>query len=172
MLPRRVESQIRWDWDLIPAVWSLCFASKVNLSTSLAIQRFLKKNETHDSNEAELQRTAAKIYELLWNGEYMRPDGTRAKIAGDTTKILQAIGLNDVQRSLIHNYQFMSSKIPGTRQIRRTINHIVFSSRVVYGLPVFMTVTPSERHSGLMIRLTRYRRNDPGLLFAHKDLQP
>ena len=35
-----------------------------------------------------------------------------------------------------------------------------------------MTVTPSERHSGLMIRLTRYRRNDPGLLFAHKDFQP
>ena len=29
MLPRRAEAQIRWDWDLVPAVWSLAFATKV-----------------------------------------------------------------------------------------------------------------------------------------------
>ena len=84
-------------------------------------------------------------------------------IDGDTTEIMQAIGLTKTQRALIQNYNFMSGRIQGTRQIRRSINHVVFSSRVVYGLPVFMTVTPSERHSGLMIRLTRCRRNDPAI---------
>ena len=40
---------------------------------------------------------------------------------------------------------------------------MIFSSRVIYGCPIFMTVTPSERHSGLCIRMMRYRRNDPGM---------
>ena len=101
------------------------------------------------------------------NGEYMRPDGSRAPINGDTSKILAAVGLIATQKTLTKNYQFMSARIPGTRQVRRTINHLVFSSRVVYGLPVFMTVTPGERHSGLMIRLSRYRRNDPGAAPSH-----
>ena len=60
----------------------------------------------------------------------------------------------------------MSSRLPGTRQVRRSINHYLFSARVVYGVPVFMTVTPSERHSGLCVRLFRYRRNDPAIAHA------
>ena len=41
MIPRRVEAQMRWDWDLVPAVWSLRFATKVNLGASLSIKRTL-----------------------------------------------------------------------------------------------------------------------------------
>ena len=47
-----------------------------------------------------------------------------------------------------------------------------FSARVVYGLPVFMTITPSERHSGLIIRLSRYRRNDPGIQDGYLEFEP
>ena len=85
---------------------------------------------------------------------------------------MSAIGLSQKQKSLILNYQFMSTRIPGTRQVRRSINHLVFSSRVIYGLPVFMTITPSERHSALMIRLSRYRRNDPAILFGSPEFAP
>ena len=49
----------------------------------------------------------------------------------------------------------------GTQQIRLKIGHSLFGSRVVYGDGIFMTVTPSERHSGLVLRLSRYRREDP-----------
>ena len=66
----------------------------------------------------------------------------------------------------------MSARIPGTRQIRRRIYHLLFSARVVYGLPVFMTITPSERHSGLIIRLSRYRRNDPGTVSCYPEFAP
>ena len=62
---------------------------------------------------------------------------------------------------MLQNYHFMSSRLAGTRQVRNSIRHIVFSSRIFYGAPVFMTFTPSERHSGLAIRLYRGRRNDP-----------
>ena len=72
---------------------------------------------------------------------------------------------------LLRNYHFMSSRLPGTRQVRRTINHLLFSARVIYGTPTFITVTPSERHSGLAVHLFRYRRNDPAIVHAGKDFQ-
>ena len=141
---------------------------QVNLGASLSMRRSLRRaGEAEERDEKSIGHASAKIYDLLWNGEYMRPDGSRAQINGDTSKILQAVGLTWKQRALIKNYQFMSSRIPGTRQIRRSINHLVFSSRVVYGLPVFMTITPGERHSGLMIRLSRHRRNDPGMVASN-----
>ena len=90
---------------------------------------------------------------------------------GKVSKLLDIIGLTVKERALIENSQFMSGKIPGTRQIRRSIFHTVFSSRIVYGNPVFMTVTPSERHSGLLLRLSRHRRNDPALNSLPEELR-
>ena len=42
MMAERVESNIRWDWDLNPGLWSLAFASKVNLGVAMSIQRCLR----------------------------------------------------------------------------------------------------------------------------------
>ena len=66
----------------------------------------------------------------------------------------------------------MSSKLAGTRQVRKMIGHVITGARVVYGCPVFMTVTPSERHSGLAIRLSRYRLKDPGVSIGTPEFQP
>ena len=169
MLPRRVEAQIRWDWDLIPSVWGLNFATMVNTGASLSIQRTLRRSSGEETQERDIAEAAAKVYKLLWEGEYIRADGVRQRVQGDTAKILDAIGLTATQRALVQNYRFMSARIPGTRQVRRSINHLVFSSRVVYGLPVFMTITPSERHSMLMIRLIRYRLLDPAIRIANPE---
>ena len=103
MLPRRVESQIRWDWDLVPGVWSLNFCTKVNLSASLSMRRVLRANEVEEMNEKVIGSATAKIYDLLWNGEYTLPNGSRAPIRGDTSKILDAVGLTSAQRALIKN---------------------------------------------------------------------
>ena len=91
---------------------------------------------------------------------------------GDISKISQIIGLRDTERALLKNYHFMSSRLAGTRQVRNSIRHIVFSSRIFYGAPVFMTFTPSERHSGLAIRLSRGRQNDPAFTGAAQVVKP
>ena len=72
-----------------------------------------------------------------------------------------------LEKALLQNPTFVTEALGGTRQIRRRIGWTLFSSRVVYGCPVFMTVTPSERHSGLCVRLMRYREGDPGLKPDH-----
>ena len=96
-------------------------------------------------------------------GEYVKANGSRAPINGDTRRMLQAVGLTAAQRAILQNMQFISSRVPGTRQVRRGMNHVIFSAKIVYGLPVICTITPSERHNGLALRLTRYRRRDPAV---------
>jgi len=104
MMAQRVEAQIRWDWDLIPGIWSLCFATQVNLGISLAIRRALRQGGEADESHQYIGQAAAKIYALLWQGEYTAEDGQRRSIKGDISKLPSAIGLTDTQRALMRNY--------------------------------------------------------------------
>ena len=173
MIPARVESQIRWDTELTPGVWSLRFASQVNLGMSLAIKRALQRGHQDDSHKEDIGKATARIYQLLAKGKYKQPGTDKLlPINGDISKLSCCVDISRTQQALLRNYMFMSGKVAGTRQIRREINHLTFSAQVVYGLPVFLTFTPSERHSGLTLRLSRYRRNDPGITCGSPEFFP
>ena len=49
------------------------------------------------------------------------------------------------------------------------MGHRQFGARVVYGDCIFLTVSPNEQHSALVLRLSRYRKNDP-FLQAYDDV--
>ena len=164
------EYQFRADWDFNPGVFSLSFATKVNQGVSMSINRALRRGQHDELSDRDIGAAAARIYNLLWEGEYIDAAGRRSRIHGALTKFPQVIGLKATEKALLLNYHFMSSRIPGTRQIRGAIRHIIFSSRVFYGIPVFMSFTPSERHSGLVVRLYRGRRHDPAYAGMARDL--
>ena len=119
----------------------------------MSIQRALRRGCSDDVEEQDIGAATARIFELLRTGEYETGSGRRLPVKGDISKVQHILGLSQTERALLANYHFMSARLAGTRQLRRGIGHIVFSSRVIYGCPVFMTVTPSERHSGLVLRL-------------------
>ena len=80
-----------------------------------------------DDQELGVGEAAKRIYPLLWEGEYW--DEARQKrvpMQGDVSKLLDIIGVGNKERALIRDSQFMTGKIVGTRQIRRSIFHIVF----------------------------------------------
>ena len=90
-MSERVEANIRWDWDLVPALWSLSFASKVNLGVSMAIKRCLRRSEEAEhTNERKIGDDTARILELLKNREYVDAAGRRCKVRGDVSKITQS----------------------------------------------------------------------------------
>ena len=167
MMASRCEYQIRTDWDLQPGLFSLAFASRVNLGQPMAIRRALRRGAGEEDTDASIGEAAKRIYRLLHEGEYEDALGRRVPVRGDISKIMKIIGLKNTEKALLQNFHFMSSRIPGTRQIRNSIRHIIFSSRIFYGVPVFMTLTPSERHSGLTIRLYRGRSCDPAYRDGH-----
>ena len=96
----------------------------------------------------------------------------KQEVRGQISKLPQIIELTKVEKALLANYHFLSARIPGTRQIRNTIRHMIFGRRIFYGIPVFMTFTPSTRHSGLTIRLFRGRRADPAFASCASNIAP
>ena len=174
MLGKRVEAQIRWDWDLSPGLHSLDFASKVNTSLGIGYRKGMQKledaNQTPDDSRIGL--AMKKLYDLLQTGEYLDDHNVRRPIKGDVTKLQKVIGLTPLHQHVLRSVFFMSSKLAGVRQTRTMIGHVLTGGRVVFGIPAFMTITPSERHSGLLIRLSRYRESDPALNIARPEFLP
>ena len=70
---------------------------------------------------------------------------------------------------LLANMRYVSSQQGGVQEVRTKIGGALFGARVVYGEPIFVTISPSSRHSGLVMRLSRVRANDP--LLWHEDVQ-
>ena len=132
-MPARIEAQVRWDWELVPATYSLYFASEVNLSTSLAIKRLVQHGDGGPTQTLNAGKAAMKIYETLWSGKYKTASGSELPIRGDLTKMSSAIDLSPEERALFRNYSFISGKLSGTRQIRRSINHYSIASRIPPG---------------------------------------
>ena len=132
----------------------------------------MRRGSQGQEQDADIGAATVRIYKLLWEGEYVNAAGKRVPVKGDISKIGQIIGLTSTEKAMLQNHHFMSSRLAGTRQVRNSIRHIVFSSRIFYGAPVFMTFTPSERHSGLAIRLYRGRRNDPAFAGAAQVVKP
>ena len=71
MLASRVEYNIRSDWDLLPGIWSLNFASQVNTMVSMSIKRCLRRGAAAVDGLSDTQTSlaTARIYEILWKGE-------------------------------------------------------------------------------------------------------
>ena len=57
--------------------------------------------------------------------------------------------------------RFRCAQVSGTQEIRVKIGHVGTWACVQYGLGIFMTISPGERHDYLAIRLMRYLGGDP-----------
>ena len=72
-------------------------------------------------------------------------------------------------KDLVKDLTYLSGTIEGAQQIRLDMGHALFGARVEFGDPLFLTVSPSSRHSGRVCRLSRYRNNDPAIIYDHTD---
>eukprot|EP00972_Heterocapsa_arctica_P081864 12063936-Heterocapsa_arctica.AAC.1 len=90
--------------------------------------------------------------------------GKRRKIAGDTTKLPFAVGLSPLERRVLNHCNLMAGSVPGAREVRHQIGHIIFAARILYGQGLLYTVSPSDRHCGLMLKISRFRTGDPGIV--------
>lgn len=101
-----------------------------------------------------------KLYVLLHSGHYKYGKTVRP-IAGDTTKLSQAVELDPSERLVAQRIHFIASHLPGNPQTRTVMGRIQFGARVVFGDCVFMTVSMNEQHSALVLRMFRARQSDP-----------
>ena len=86
MMAARCEYQIRADWDFNPGVFSLAFASKVNLCQSMGIRRALRGGAGEKSQNAKAGASLVDLYEKIWCGECVDTAGRRLPVRGTCPK--------------------------------------------------------------------------------------
>ena len=161
VIARRIETQFQRDWGLTYSLWNYRFRTAVNLSrTFYSYGPPAADQETQAQRAEELQQASLSICQAL-RSKYKTPDGKLRPVNGDLTKVRLVPGLPPTARKLLANIEHVTSKIPGTQEVRRKMRHMTHSYRVVYGQPIFVTMSPDEKHNSLMLRLSRVRQKDP-----------
>ena len=140
-------------------MWNLCFRTTVNQTQSFQLSHKSLSNLTADDAE----HGAKQILELLCGGVYRDSEGKFQKVSGDMTKVWRCEGLTPAARKLLAAVEHTSRRVEGTQEVRRLMRWNLWSWGVVYGQSIFVTFSPSEKHSLLMIRLARVRGCDSAM---------
>ena len=163
-MQRRVEAQFRRDWTFGFAVWNYLFRTAVNLQKNAYM--FSAPNADgggyHSLQPEEIVAGAQELARRL-NGTYTDVNGGEKLVRGDLTK-LRFANLQPAARKILANVEARAANIPGTHEVRKTMRLQTHAYRVCYGTSIFLTFSPSERDTALMLRLARVREEDPALL--------
>ena len=163
-MQRRVEAQFRRDWTFGFAVWNYLFRTAVNLQKNAYMFSAPDADGGgyHLLKPEEIVAGAQELARRL-NGTYTDVNGGEKPVRGDLTK-LRFANLQPAARKILANVEARAANIPGTHEVRKTMRLQTHAYRVCYGTSIFLTFSPSERDTALMLRLARVREEDPALL--------
>ena len=131
----------------------------------------LSPGETVNQNLEELVRAIEKIWKRIQAktvpikcpGEDGVSKIVNVPLNGDVRKLFVAEGVTAAEKTILRAYLNTTSNIAGCQAIRQKIGHCCFGFRVVHGEVIFVTVSPNRRHSSMILKLSRARRNDTSL---------
>ena len=142
------------DWQLGFVSWNCRFKTAVNLSHTLWSYESVQHNGTQVKVTAQdLEAASIAIVKAL-RGTYVSPgDGKKMPVNGDLTKLKYVPGMSPVARRILSNAEATTRKMSGTQETRRQMRFDTNALRVKYGVPIFVTFSPDEKHNLLMLRL-------------------
>ena len=159
---RRVENLCHADWTAVPVLRSLWFkyTSYTSRNVQSVLQRQTTRNlTTHVSDHIQAMQKLARTLDkgVVGRGVLKIP------VAGDVSRLPFAEGLTEFERRLAREIVFKASTMPGTLPVRRLMGHCGTGARVNHGEALFLTWSPNEQQSALVLRLMRNRAQDPML---------
>ena len=166
LLMQRAEAQFRRDLTLPFSLWNLVFRTVVNIGHNLYhIRRIATKepSSTSESIDGTTFRDAALTVLSALQDTYSGPNGTKQQVNGDLQKARNTsmIKNNYVAGQMLNSLQATFRKVEGTQEVRIVMGSEISAYRVMYGVPIMVTFAPNEKHSTLIIRLSRVRGSDP-----------
>ena len=166
-MARRVETQFRRDWTFCFTLWNYLFRTLVNLQKNAymyAIPDPRAKGGKRMLTNEEIADGSLEIMQHLQNGLYTDVTGSLKPVQGDLTKLRHVPGLGLPAQKVLSNTEARTRRIPGTHEIRKTMRHQTNAYRVCYGTAIFITVSPKDNDTSLMVRFVRARRSDPAIV--------
>ena len=165
IMARRVEGQCVRDWQMGFVSWNCRFKAAVNLSRTLWSYETVKQDGQNVKVTAQQLEAAAIAIVKALKGTYVNPStGKPMPVNGDLTKLKYVPSMTPVAKRILNNAEATTRKMSGTQETRRQMRFDTNALRVRYGVPIFVTFSPDEKHNLLMIRLSRTRKKDPVLL--------
>lgn len=162
-IQRRVESQFRRDWNFSPALWNYIFRTMINLEPNAYMYARHDAEGHRMMTNKEIQKGAQEIYRSLCYGMYVDSNNENKAVNGDLSKLRYVPNMSAAAMKLLNNSEARARKVPGTHEVRTTMRHQTHAYRIEFGLSDFITFSPSERDSCLMVRMVRARRSDPAI---------
>ena len=138
------------------------------ISARLASTVRRRAHESTGDVSARLVAAVESLHEKLAKGVYGE---NNRPINGDLTKLPLAKGMSATEKQIVHNMRSVSSTLSGTQEIRRQMGRVFQSAPFMYGHGLFITISPNEKHSCLVLRLHRCRREDTLLRRDSPDVQ-
>ena len=168
-MQRQVCSQFRRDWNFSPALWNYLFRTMINLEPNSTMYAAPQEDATGRRvltvlQSAEIQKGVQEIYTALQRGTYVDVNGDKKAVNGDLSKLRHVPDLTDAARKVLSNVEARTRRVAGTHEVRSTMRHQTHAYRVNYGLALFITFSPSERDSSIMVRMARARQTDPAIV--------
>ena len=165
IMARRAEGQMVRDWQMGFVSWNCRFKTAVNLSRTLWSYETVKQDGQDVKVTAQQLEAAAIAIVKGLRGTYVNPgNGQKMPVNGDLTKLKYVPTISPVAKRILNNAEATTRKMSGTQETRRQMRFDTNALRVKYGVPIFVTFSPDEKHNLLMIRLSRTRKKDPVLL--------
>ncbi len=156
---RRVEAQFRRDWNFGFVLQNYLFRTMVNLQGSAYLYSAGGKKMTGE----EIEEGSRQLRGMLEHGKYTDITGAKKPVNRDFSKLRYADGLPPAAKKIVENSIAKCRNIPGTHEVRNSMRQQTHAYRVCYGTPIFLTFSPSERDSTIMLRMARTREADPAL---------
>ena len=157
---RRAEAQCRTDWSALSIIRSVTYKFVAEHTMTTVAPIIGRNNRANPGRTKELIEAAEKLYKQLHEG-FIGRGVHRVPIGGNTTLLPRAVGLSPLEKKLAWGQHFLARHMPGSQQLRQLMGHVQFGARIQYGDCLFFTISPNEQHSALVLRLSRFRRNDP-----------
>lgn len=153
-MARRIEGHMVRDWQLGFVSWNCRFKTAVNLSRTLWSYESVQDNGRQVKVTAQdLEAASIAIVKAL-RGTYVSPgDSKKMPVNGDLTKLKYVPGMSPVAKRILNNAEATTRKMSGTQETRRQMRFDTNALRVKYGVPIFVTFSPDEKHNLLMLRL-------------------
>ena len=162
---RLVQAQCRSDWSALPIMRNVVFRWTAEHTMSQVTSIVGKRGSAANTEVSSLIQAAQNLYKKLHEG-FVGSGVHRVPVAGDTTKLPFAAGLSPLEKKMAWAQHFLAKQMAGTQQLRQLMGHNQFGARICYGDCLFITISPNEQHSALVLRLSRYRQNDPYIRHA------
>ena len=78
--------------------------------------------------------------------------------------------LSELARRILNRVHTIAQTSEGANEVRTLMRYDTHAFRIAHGVPLFVTLSPDEKHNLLMIRFSRARANDPAVNIPGADM--